>query len=144
MIFLERDSFWDFLSKVEVQTIDNIQTHPTFVSLNKVAMCSEDETAEVGIEVDAICVGEHDLEMLITPPAKILFEHNTRFLVFDGINELFGCMLMIHDEIQENITRYPAIVKTLYSIANNAIKYMQMVANDCDLIDQFEKLLKVV
>ncbi len=141
MIFLDRDSFWDFLSKVELQTASSIQTHPTFIALSQAAM--QGDTAEVGVEVDAICIGEHDLEMLITPPAKMYFKDNTRFLVFDGINELFGCMLKIQDEIQENITRYPGLVCNLYSIANSAIKYMQSVVNDYELVDQFEKL-KVV
>jgi hypothetical protein len=141
MIFLDRDSFWDFLSKVEVQTSENIQTHPTFLTLSSVAM--QGDTAEVGVDVDAICLGQHDLEMLITPPAKMYFENNIRFLVFEGINELFGCMLKIHDEIQENITRYPCIISDMYSIANGAIKYVQMVVSDCELIDQFENL-KVV
>lgn len=138
MMILDRDSFWDFLAKVHIETIDHIQMHPTFVSLNRVAM--QGEHAEVGVEADAICLGEEDLEMLITPPAKMYFIDNRRILVFDGINELFGCMLKIHDEIQENITRYSAIIGNHYSLAKKAIDYMQSVVYESELMDHFEKL----
>jgi hypothetical protein len=139
MIFLDQDSFWDFLSKVELQTMQDTQAHPTYVSLNKAVM-QDKTTAEIGVEIDAICLGEHDLEMLITPPAKMYFQQDRRMLVFDDINELFTCMLKIHDEIQENITRYPALVRQLYSIAKNAIDFMQMVVYNCELIGQLDRL----
>jgi len=139
--FLDNAGFWDFLAKVQIQSIDDIQNHPTYVLLKRVAI--EGEHAQVGVEADAICLGEDDLEMLITPPAKIYFLDNRRILVFDGINEIFGCMLKISEEIQENVTRYTSFVRDLYSIAHKAIQYMQMVVSDCELIDQFEKLKMV-
>lgn len=135
MIFLDHENFWDFLSRVR---FENIHEHPTYISLNKVA--KDEEIVEVGIEVKTICLDEEDLEMIITPPAKMYFDQSKRLLVFSGINELFGSMLRIHDEIQENITRYSLSMVNHYSIAKNAIEYMQTIANEYDLVDQFHRL----
>ena len=66
MIFLDHENFWDFLSRVR---FENIHEHPTYISLNKAA--KQKEIVEVGIEVKTICLDEDDLEMLITPPAKM-------------------------------------------------------------------------
>ena len=135
MIFLDHENFWDFLSRVR---FENIHEHPTYISLNKAA--KQKEIVEVGIEVKTICLDEDDLEMLITPPAKMYFYQSKTVLVFSGINELFGSMLRIHDEIQENITRYSLSMVNHYSIAKNAIQYMQTIANEYELVDQFDRL----
>ena len=135
MMFLDHENFWDFLSRVR---FENVHEHPTFISLNKAA--EQEEIVEVGIEVKTICLDEEDLEMLIMPPAKMYFDQSKRLLVFSGINELFGSMLRIHEEIQENITRYSLSMVNHYSIAKNAIQYMQTIANEYELIDQFHRL----
>lgn len=118
--------------------LEDIRQHPTYISLNKAA--KEEHIVEVGIEVKTLCLDDEDLEMLITPPAKMYFDQSKRFLVFPGINELFGSMLRIQDEIQNNITRYSSNMLNQYSVAKNAIQYMQTIAKEYELVDQFHRL----